>query len=42
MFIVVTVIFQLIMTELNRAKSEEDKTMVITKAVLKLRKQNAH
>jgi hypothetical protein len=35
MFKVVAAIFQLIMTELNGAESEEDRIMVITKIVLK-------
>jgi hypothetical protein len=42
MFTVVTTIFQQIITELNRAKSEEDRTMAITKTILKLMKQNDH
>jgi hypothetical protein len=40
MFTVVTTIFQQIMTELNGAKSEKDRIMVITKIVLKLMVQN--
>jgi hypothetical protein len=40
MFKVVATIFQQIMTELNGAKSEEDRIMAITKIVLKLIKQN--
>jgi hypothetical protein len=40
MFKVVTMIFQQIMTELNRDESEEDRIMAITKTVSKLMKQN--
>jgi uncharacterized tellurite resistance protein B-like protein len=40
MFTVVTMIFQQIMTDLSRAKSEEDRIMAIANIVLKLMKQN--
>jgi hypothetical protein len=39
-FKVVTIVLWQIMTELNRAKSEEDRIMAIIKIVLKLMKQN--
>jgi hypothetical protein len=40
MFKVLAVVFQQIITELNGAKAEEDRIVVITKIVLKLMKQN--
>jgi hypothetical protein len=40
MFKVVSTAFQQIMSELNRAKSEGDRIVAITKIVLKLMKQN--
>jgi hypothetical protein len=42
MFKVVATISQQIMTELNGAKSEEDRIMAIIKIVIKLMKQNGH
>jgi hypothetical protein len=40
MFKVVATVFQQIMTELNVAVSDEERTVVITKIVIKLMKQN--
>jgi hypothetical protein len=40
MFIAVVTIFQQIMTDLSEAESENDRIVVVTKAVLKLMKQN--
>jgi hypothetical protein len=40
MFTVVATVFQQIMTELNWAKSEDDRIVAITKIALKLTKQN--
>jgi hypothetical protein len=41
-FKVVTTIVEQIIRELSGAKSEEDRTMAITKILLKLMKQNSH
>jgi hypothetical protein len=40
MFTVVAKVFQQIVSELNGTESEEGRTVVITKIVLKLMKQN--